>query len=434
LHEYSLIQIGDIHYQYIDNSNLPLDRKDKNFPKKLIDVLPKPIIQTILKDLLKEINQNSVGIFICGDLTTYGQIDFYLDCLSFLKDRIPVSFFIKETDKRIFIVPGNHDIDRDLVEDDEFLPKFTPIKYALKTNGFPDIPYPKIIVENYPKNSKRKILVLAINSCLGCGERRYYPDSIKEELSKLLDYRSKGEKNGIFKDICYENLDTPLISTEDIDKVFNSIDSFNNNCLPIILTHHNLLPQRIPRIDIYTELINSGYLREKLLELDRPILFLHGHIHDDPIEIIQSSIYKDGRIICISAPLFAPSSKYLESKIGFNKIRIIYGEFNVPIGCEVTLYRLDKMNYWKSKKVRIPLRNPQRSIVFADDISRQILSIIDNQMYVGDLKNEYKKIFLKSISLKNLSSALEQLDWLGLIEYDQNDAPIASKIVRKVIP
>jgi len=434
IEDYTLLQLGDIHYQYIDNSDSPLDLKDKTFPKKLVSALPRPILQTMLKDLIREINQDPIGILICGDLTTYGNLKAYKDCLSFLKKRINPSFFKKGTDKKIFIVPGNHDIDRNLVKDDTLDPKFEPIKKALSDNGFPDIPFPKIIIECYPKNSKRKVSVFSVNSCLGCGEKRHFPDDIKNELSVLIDYKDKGKKQDDFKEICYEKLDTPLIKTDDIDTIATSIKCCDDSCLPIIITHHNILPQRIPRIDVYTELINSGYFRDKLLELNRPILFLHGHIHDDPIEIIQSSINKDGRIICISAPLFAPNTKFTHSKVGFNKIRIVFGNYNMPIGCDVSLYRLNNVNKWKNSSIKIPLRNPQRSIVYADEESKKILKLIDNQMYVADLKEKYKKVYSKSIPLKNLSECLELLNWLGFIEFEQSDASLASRIINRVIP
>jgi hypothetical protein len=399
----------------------------------LLSVLPKPIIQTILKDLIKELNQDPKGIFICGDLTTYGDLSVYNDCLTFLKNRILLTFFKNKSDTKIFIVPGNHDIDRNLVKESSLDPKFIPISTALSNNGFPNIPHPHIIVECYPKKSKNKILVLAVNSCLGCGEKIYYPAGIKNELSKLIDYKKKGKKEEIFKDIRFDTLDSPLIQTEDIEKIVESIKSCNN-CLPIIITHHNLLPQRTPRIDIYTELINSGYLRNSLLELNRPILFLHGHVHDDPIEIIQSCKNKDARIICISSPLLFPSLKYTKSKIGFNKIRIVFGKYNTPIGCEVSLFRLDKVDHWKSEVIRIPLRNPQRSIVFADDESKKILRLIENQLYVADLIEKYKKKYNNSISNKNLTDCLDQLNWLGYIEYEPNDASLESGNITRVIP
>ena len=61
-----------------------------------------------------------------------------------------------------------------------------------------------------------------------------------------------------------------------------------SNVLSVIVAHHNLLPQRLPRLAPYTELVNGGALRASLGELGKPVLYLHGHIHEDPIEILRS--------------------------------------------------------------------------------------------------------------------------------------------------
>ena len=335
-----ILHIGDIHYGDIDKDERPVDMKDERFPESLDRMLPEKSYEIILKRLLGEIGKSPLAILQSGDLTTYGKIESLKDCLFFLKSRIPPEFFKKTSSQKLFVVPGNHDIVRESISENSLDLKFQPMAKALRTYDFPEMPLHEIIAEELPINSSGKVLVIAINSCFGCGEERCIPEKIRPRLRGLLKEFKGTEDEEEIKRICFEDIDTPLFNTEHIDKTVERIGLARETYMPVILTHHNLLPQKKPRVAMYTELINSGYMREELLKLNRAIIYLHGHVHDDPIGIIHSSRYKNAKLITISAPLLIPNKVYKGSKNGFNIIKLLYGNYGVPVGCEITLYRI----------------------------------------------------------------------------------------------
>ena len=438
--ECTLLHMGDIHYPDIDKDKCPVDLKDPQFPERLEGIFTKKSYSIILQELLEEVHKDEkspIAILISGDLTTYGDMEIYQNCLSSMKKRIPGEFCKKAKPQRLFIVPGNHDIDRTLFSESSLAPKFEPIIKALKANGFPEIPFPTVKMEELSVNSSGELFIISINSCWGCGERRHYPERIKDALSKLFDYpEEKDAKEEIMK-LCYENIDTPIFSDEDINKVVKSIESIDGHCLPVIITHHNLLPQRAPRVAIYTELINSGHMRERLLQLDRPIIYLHGHIHDDPIEIIRSPRYKNSCLICISAPLLMPNKRYQSPKSGFNKIRIIYEDQGTPIGCEITLFRLaDAGDKVDKKTERVSFLDPAHSEPFADVNDKKILNFIPSkEIYLKDLKTEIEKNEGESFEIAEIEKRIDALSWLGLVEYTRrNEKTIEIRKVRRLIP
>ena len=425
--EIDLLQIGDIHYDNIDTLERQVDNKDKQFPQKFDSFFPRKSYETIIIELMEEIEHSPLAILISGDLSTYGEIQGYKDCLAFLKERIPPNFFRSEPFHKLFIVPGNHDIDRELFSEESFLPKFKPLHDALEEKKFPEIPISKVKIEEINKGN---ILMISINSCIGCCERRYYPDEIKNALTKLLDEKKEDVE---LMELCYEKIDTPLISTEDVESVIRKIKSYgdNNKYLPIILTHHNLLPQKRPRIAMYTELINSGYVRERLLMLNRPIIYLHGHIHDDAIEIITSSKYETSKIICISAPLLFPNKIFESMKCGFNKIKIIYGSHETPIGCEITYYRMNA-GIMEIDKQRIRFWDPPNTKALIAKDEKTVLISIGEETYLGDLKEEVNRNG-NNFSNEEIEKIVDRLSWLGLVEYSQKSNPIPMRITKKVV-
>ena len=380
-----------------------------------------------------EIEEPPLAILLSGDLSTYGKIDGYKDCLRFLKKRIPANFFDSEPFQKLFIVPGNHDIDRKKVSDDSLYCKFKPIQESLEEEKFPEVPVPDLKTEKLCQDPSCSVLVISINSCIGCGERRYYPEKIRDAISKSLDCNEEEKDDEELMELCYEMIDTPVIKNEDIDEMVQHIQSQDENLLPIILTHHNLLPQKRPRIAMYTELLNSGYIRERLLMLNRPIIYLHGHLHDDPIEIIQSPRYEKAKIICISAPLLFPNTKDKTKKFGFNKIKIICGEHGIPIGCKITYHRPTEANMDK-KEERIRFLDPPSTIALATPEEKNILCCINEEIYLSDLQDKVNKKYGANLSIGKIEESIDRLSWLGLVEYKIRDGPIPMRLVRKVVP
>lgn len=418
-----MLHIGDIHYNHIDKESVLSELKDKQVSRNLAKALPERNYKYIIEDLLKEMGKSPTAILFSGDLSTKGLIGTYKECLRFLRKSIPDEFFTGSKNQSIFIAPGNHDIDRTKFTDEDITPKFRPMIDALKEIDFPEIPLSKNKVVEFNEEPSGKILIIVINSCIGCGERRYYPEPLQAIIAQLQ----------ASDDIqLYEDIDTPMFNTDNIKDIVNYIKSTDDKCLPIILTHHNLLTMRKPRVEMYTELLNSGYMRESLLGLGRPILYLHGHIHDNPVEIIQSGRNKDSKIICISAPLLLPIKDF--TKFGYNTIKIHYSQNKNPLGCEIIHHEFIDGDH-KRIESRIRFRDPPNTLGFVSERGKKLLELIksDKLSYLGDLLKMANEAYGWGISEIEIEKLVDELDWLGLVEYFRNN-PTSSRAVHKVIP
>jgi len=421
-----LIHIGDIHFKYIDkNYNHTLIR-DSSFPPKLLRALSSKGCESIIYNLSEEMRANPLAILVSGDLCVSGDVDDFKNCLEFLKLRIPPNFFSSDPFQKIFLVPGNHDIDRKEYSEDSILPKFQPMVNALKERDFPEMPLDAIEAKEICGEKSGKALIIAINSCYGCGERRLYPKEIREAIGKFLD------ADPYSKD--FEDLDTPMFNTENIDSLANCIRNSNINCVPIILSHHNLLTQNVLKVELYAELINSGYMRDVLISLNRPILYLHGHLHNDPVEIISSPYYKYSKIICISAPLLFPNTRYKSRNFGFNKIKIFYSNDLTPIGCEIINNKFADLSPEK-RIVRVRFWDLPHTMALMTDQEKDLLKLMDREMYLGDLKQISDKKVGRISSLEEIEKLVEELDWLGLVEYrkESETNPLGMRKVCRVV-
>jgi hypothetical protein len=99
-------------------------------------------------------------------------------------------------------------------------------------------------------------------------------------------------------------------------------------------------------VSYFGEVLNAGFARQALLSTKANILYLHGHIHDDPLEIVRLPDLDGGQLVSVSAP---------EIWKGFNKISLFFGEEENPFLAVVTPYRVDKFG-----KLVVPAPGPHR--------------------------------------------------------------------------
>lgn len=414
-----LLQIGDIHFDCADDKRVMADIKDKGFADKLAEPMRISEMGYIIKEFMKEPLDNISAILMCGDLTTSGSMDGYRKCLDFFSRRLAK---FKHGKNNILIVPGNHDIARKNFSDNYLIPKFLPIIEALTDGNFPD--FPILILKNYELKDQllNKVTVVMINSCIGCGERRYYPKEFSEIIPKIASIDSTE---------VFEDLDTPMFYQDCIEDLNKDLSLKNDKNLPIVLTHHNLLTMKKNRIAVYTELLNGGSMRECLLRLRKPVLYLHGHIHDNPIEIIQSPQYIDSKIIIVSAPLLFPNSKYKDNKFGYNRIKIMFSQSNDPIGCEIIQHEFLNGNHnehlWK-----IRFWTPPRTNALVSSKGGALLKLIGEEQYLTELYEKYNKDNTARITEDELIELVKELDWLGLVEFKESKPPLSGSVCKVV--
>lgn len=398
-----VIHVGDIHHPVAATERL-LDLKDVAFPEHVATAVATDPLQTTIRYLINTINSAKPdAVLISGDLTEKGDLEAYRRCVGYLNR----SLEINTQPGRFHVVPGNHDVHRELVNDSNIYDKFAPLSLAWKeisgavlTCGTPRTESVR------PSNSQ--ILICSMNSCIGCGERRYLPSASRD-----------------FAPAVFEQIDTPAFDSDHIVAVEQAIARTSQNVLPIILAHHNLLSQRIPRVAPYAEVLNSGHARGLFSSRGRPVVYCHGHTHDEPIEVIDQFLPGQGRLISISAP---------ELKDGFNKLNVCFGSDGMPLGLTIARFRRQDATVNLQREVRIRLRMSNGPMELSNDCTvaarvapAQPVSFADfHKMMTSELGRNLRK--------RTTTRILEELEWLGVLAIMDREYGQRAWFIRKNTP
>ena len=296
------IQLGDIHLPDV-KSLTNTDSKDDGFPTSLANIIGLNPLQAVMREVVHfcEKERHSIAaILICGDLTSRGDLAGYQECLNYLQSNLRLATSTVWQPERIHAVPGNHDIDRtkcDPAHTDLFI-KFEALSSAWANLGLPILPV-KGVRRTHVELKGQTAEVFSLNSCLGCGEQLALPKKIKSQLHALLQpFLTSPDAF----DLIGHQLDTPAFDKEHLHALLSAIADLPATSVPIVLAHHNLLPQAVPRIEIYTEVINGGMMRSRLAQCSHPVIYSHGHIHEDPVEVVSFPKTTEGRLVSVSAP------------------------------------------------------------------------------------------------------------------------------------
>jgi hypothetical protein len=402
-----IIQIGDIHWPEHSKLNL-LDLKDKAFPSGVAKRIGMNPLQTSMRSVLEHCREDVTAILLCGDLTSFGDVNGYRHCIDYLKNNLLIS--CKDGPAMISIVPGNHDINRLNCDPAgiNLFKKFEPLKESWRDISDDILPIEEVRTQNYCKDNCN-CTVFSLNSCIGCGERRYLPGEISNELIDIFHkYGAAGDPSDTFK-LLGETLDTPAFDVERINDICSIIKNISPKTLPIILSHHNILPQKMPRLSLYAEAINAGFIRSRFSRCKYPVIYCHGHIHQDPIEIVTQPDSSNSKLICIAAPEF---------KDGFNLMEIQYSDNNYPLGCIVTHLRLvDECSIEKKKEIRISFYGPQdiEQIGHAR-ISKYMAHLSRNARRFPEVVSNIRKNEQSSIHESTIADVLLECEWMGLVQ------------------
>ncbi|MBV9293726.1 MAG: metallophosphoesterase [Frankiales bacterium] len=408
-----VFQLGDVHYPGLGSQTPMVDLKDQAFPSHLAKVVHPIRLQNVIKALLAELDEPpaETAVMICGDLTSYGLVEPYRDCVGYLVRGLSLDDTTRWSPDAIHVVPGNHDVDRDVVlpGSDDLFAKFKAFKAIWDDAGLPVLD-PEAVRATSLASGACSIGLFSLNSCIGCGEWRHLPDYMAEHLRELLaremeaaDDFSQLVLTSVFSDV-WERLDTPAFVEEQVSQLVRAIQTLPMTSVPVVLAHHNLLPQSVPRIDVYTELINSGLIRSRLSTLGRTVFYLHGHIHDDPIETIVRDSPQAGRLVCVSAP---------ELTVGFNELLFTFTRHDIPIGCTIRRHRLRQhggVDVESEQRIRLI-----ESDVHADPRIKTVVDAIGTQwMSIYDLW-QHLKTQGDRISRPVLQDLLLEAEWSDLV-------------------
>jgi hypothetical protein len=421
----NLIHIGDIHYPDAKKEKLA-DIKDPAFPNAIADrarLIPLTCVARALTTHLE--GSVSKALLLTGDLTSLGDASGYRDCLLFLNDLLNLKRWPADY---VHVVPGNHDVDRDRVDPDgkDITSKFEEIAVAWRDLGLPILAVDSVRESSIsvPRASTSGVTLFSLNSSLGCGER-WFPKQIQDGLAKLLDDYASGVPRKEAFALLGETLDTPAFDQQHIENICETVRHMGRNYVPVVISHHNILPQALLRIAMYSELINAGVVRSRFSHLQRAIIYCHGHVHDYPVEIITEPEFPGSKLICVAAPTFST---------GFNLISVEFSSIGVPLGCIVHSYRISvRDGDVRCTTLRIPFHSPTYVNVlhYTDKPLPNILANLpESDIRFPDLLN---KLGTLSNQAKPLANALLEGEWLGMIELIDKEQQLEHWIIRKVV-
>jgi hypothetical protein len=405
-----LLHIGDVHYPEKQHERLD-DIKDASFPSEVAQRMVQTPLQQVLRAVANEIAQRPVsGYLISGDLTSKGNIPQYEACLDVLIDLLR----LKEipTD-RIHAVPGNHDFDRASVDHTslDVAKKFAPISEAWAARGIPVLSIQNVR-ETVVRCGTSSAALYSLNSCLGCGEKRHLPSEIADQLCHVLDgYAEKVGASDAFN-LVGEKLDSPGFVQREIDDLCNHVHRLNPGVVPVVLSHHNLLPQAVLRLEIYTEVMNAGRVRSLFCDFKKTVLYCHGHIHDYPVEVIETPDNNLARVVAIAAP---------ELCRGFNIIHLEYGEKGTPLGCRIHRFKYNLRNgSVLPEEVRVSLTrlSYQRAIGVGPSGLKAVLAKLGNKEVRFQDAFDKMKWTSSETQRCHFADVLGEAEWLGLIEIE----------------
>lgn len=407
-----ILLVGDIHYP---DASLDLDHKDHGISSAFAHKLATNPLRPVLHKL-QQLADDSNAILFCGDFTTLGCKDGYAKCVNWLERALGLHSNKHWATDQVHVVLGNHDVDRKLCDPKsaDHLAKFGPYLEAWKSHGLEQVVTTSGVRTTRIEKGKTIAQVFSLNSCTGCGEFRHLPEKIQAGIRSYLEplLADPASSTVVASELrnLWESIDSPAFIGHDIESLVEGINAIPKNIVPIVLAHHNLLPQKTLRIAPYTELLNSGELRSQLSSLSAPVVYLHGHIHDDPIEIIRRPESDAAPLICISAPEF---------RKGFLAIRIAYTSNGIPLGVEVLQHRLSHGNTRCDdvSTVRLPFWNALHFEQRCSTASQKIFALLKGG---GSRVLQFNEIKHQAVSLglsdNRLADALEEMEWIGLAQ------------------
>lgn len=345
-----VMQVGDVHLPSAMRNERKIDQKDAAFSVELRNIISSLPIKVVFRQIYKIIEGGGVDcIVFMGDLTDQGDLSGYEKTCQFIAHSLQLGEGRRHSKIPVGFVPGNHDISRPLALDPGITTKFDPLNVALQKAALPVLPAKHNVVLPITSGSA-KVSINFMNSCWGCGAREYIPEDFRAGIGKAIEETLKEGGERALKTYYDRQFDTPAFSELSIQELVQAGRSLEASTLLIVAAHHNLLPQRQPRIAQYTELVNSGAIRASLCELDRPVVYLHGHIHVDPVETV--TVPKSPPLICISAPA---------AEDGFNVLDFVFTRSGMPLSCQITPWRFDGSGILHSaEKIAVPLLGKRR--------------------------------------------------------------------------
>lgn len=347
--ELVIIQLGDLHFPEFKTVTTEVDSKDRATPGELAAALDLPIPVAIRKAVIAQLNESPGAVLaICGDITSRGDRDGFTEGLAYLATILDDPTLVhRPSEDRIHLVPGNHDVD--FKGDSPFVAwddvaRFDVLAELCESAGLGDILTRSHRASTATLSSGGGVSLVSVNTCRGTGAtRRELPAGRGDPVlaAALLHVEDPSALAGEIATMnpevtLQETLDVPLLHPTEIEAISSAWAAADKRLVAVVLAHHGILPQHTPRLNPYTEMANAGQARRALAKLNRPVIYLHGHIHQHVVEVIDFPKSSDAlpmheRTVVIAAP---------ELKSGFNKVVVEFDPNGFPLGVRVEEFRI----------------------------------------------------------------------------------------------
>ena len=396
-----ILHLGDVHYDEAKQTS-SMDLKDPNVPDKLINTATVKPLQAVLRRLT---NVELDGIAIVGDLTTDGDSTVYRDCVKYLIESLKLKDRQAGT---VHAVSGNHDVNAELIGKDDLLEKFKPLEEAWEEHGVSALraDSPSTGTIGCPAGEVR---MFGLNSSVGTAEHQ--SEGVPVQVSEAIkDARSELAGDEDHYGLNAELFDTPSFVEDHIDETCEEIRGLALERVPIVVAHHNLMPQAFTRVAPYTHVLNGGMARTRLSSCERSVLYLHGHIHESPIEVVRQYAPGRGQLICISAPLLIH---------GYNLLELSFTDDGLPLGCLVRQFRISPDgSVEEADKVAIPLvKGLEQAGPLVKEIVRALT--ITPRYRFGELKSALEADLGEPVDEDALADAAREAGWYGLASVEE---------------
>lgn len=414
----SLFQIGDVHFGSPDfGSEFDSDSSGEfsaSFTLAAGGIRSRRVAQVLMQEL--RARDGLKHLVLMGDVSNKGDLKVFQEGMEYIVKLCKGSLSDTECEKHISSVPGNHDIDRSLHDDKSLDKKFLELNKILDSFGLQQFSLTTSLQTRTLKSGATDVELFLLNSCYGCGALLNKKPVEHDELVKFLRDHAYPEERP--EDPAApiasapadrrELLDIPLIPDQMLLEVGHRVSertkraSNPGSYLPVLVSHHNLLPQALPRIKMYGELLNAGRVRTTIEGLNRTVLYLHGHIHDDPVEILHHPKFKQSKLIAISAPAF---------RRGFNIIDFYENDYNQIYAVEVSAFRVTESGgSLEAFTTPISLLEPRDIIKRLPKDDLRVLNSIDS------LDIEHFSVCYSRFSKSNGKGKLSELDFKERIQ------------------
>lgn len=361
-----------------------------------------------------------MGDFTTGDRDLARQMNGLENCFNYFDVNIVRPLMGDRSRSNVLFVPGNHDVDRtQCPSTGDRLAKFRQYAAALGGHGHSHISLDTVSRVDVASADNRMALY-GINTCIACGEFMSFPPSVAKKLSEklaevLLEDAGDDAAQLIaeYLDLT-EQVDAPMIDDATLDALDTELDAYQRRHaqgVSVVVGHHNLLPQIIPRVAPFSELVNSGKLRSRLSARNYPICYLHGHIHDGPIEVIFNQDHPDGCVIAISA------TQYID---GVNIIEFHFDESGEPLGLVVIPIKQDERGtITRPPPRRISFRQGRHRVAAISPLARSIFYDTFAKSTILHF-NELLKAHPDD-GAEAVENAVLELEWIELVQIHNRD-------------